>query len=83
MALSTAISGLKEDIAELKTLAKEQASAMADMRVLVAGQYVERKECQDAQRANQRVHNMIIGWLLGICTAILAAFGYIATRGGK
>lgn len=71
---------LKEDVAEIKAGVKELSSGLADLRVLIAGDYVRREDCQKCQAENEAAHqalnNKFTGWVVGLGTAV---FGGLIT----
>ena len=77
------LQSLKEDVAEIKAGVKELSSGLADLRVLIAGDYVKRDEFDDMKKENSEAHRTIIGWIVGLCVSLLGVFSYLIFRGGK
>lgn len=72
---------LKEDVAEIKAGVKELSSGLADLRVLIAGDYVKREDCQKCQQENEAAHRSIIGWLIAGGISFLGMCGYAIYKG--
>jgi hypothetical protein len=87
------LQGIKEDIAEIKARmgdiaevkdeVKKVSTGLADLRVLIAGDYVKREEFEEAKKENEGAHRALTGWIIGICTTLLGVFSYLIFRGGR
>ncbi|AFK87695.1 hypothetical protein Tsac_2842 [Thermoanaerobacterium phage THSA-485A] len=78
------LQAMKEDIAEIKQTVKETNKALNDLALVVAGDYVKRKEFADLQKANEAEHRKINDRLTdlvwGFAIAVIGTVIYMIVR---
>lgn len=72
---------LKEDIKEIKDGVKEITNNVNNLRVLIAADYVTKREFISEVNKNDQMHNNFTNSLIFIALTLLTLFGYFCITG--
>ncbi|ODA39711.1 hypothetical protein [Desulfosporosinus sp. BG] len=67
---------LKADIAEIKDAVKEVSAVVNDMRVLLAGNYVTKRDFEEYKKGTSINHRWWAGFVIAVTGAFLAIVNY-------
>ena len=77
------LSCIKDDIREIKDGIKEITGNVNNLRVLIAADYITKREFMTEVDKNDRVHNNLTNTLICIVLTLLTVFGYSVINGIK